>query len=201
MYIPEAYRAADPAGLVRQYPFALLVTGTGADLQATSTPLYFEHEGDSGTLVGHMARNNPQVTSLVAGMPALAVFMGPHAYISSAWYREKPEVPTWNYVAAHVRGRITPIDDDAGQLAILRHTARAMEGDRPGAWDLEQAPAGRVAFLLPMIRSFRLTVDGIEGATKLSQKHPAGDRLNVMLELLRSGAGTAADLAELMAQA
>lgn len=200
MYTPHPYAAADPVAIIRRYAFAQLITGGGdTPLMATSTPILFEREGDETRMVGHLSRANPQAGSLVAGMPVLAIFAGPNAFVSSSWYREKPEVPTWNYVTAQVRGRLTPIDDAEGQLAILRHTNAMMERSNPDPWTLEKAPPGRVDFLLPMIRSFRIEVEAIAGATKLSQRHPPGDRMRVLCALMDKGDGMAADVARLMA--
>jgi len=178
LFAPDAYRAADPAAIVRAYPFALLSTATPEGIHATAAPIVFERDGDAASMVGHMARRNPHAGVLAAGQPVLAVFNGPHAYVSPRWYVDKPQVPTWDYVSAHVRGVLEPIDDDAGQLAVLRLTTAYVE---PGAdgWTLEDAPAGRVGQFLPMIRSFRIRVTAIEGVTKLSQTHPATDRRRV----------------------
>lgn len=184
LFAPPAYAAADPAAIVRRYPFAQFVTTASAGMLATAIPLYFESDDDTSTMIGHLARRNAHAASLQAGQSALAIFAGPHAYISSRWYQERPTVPTWNYVVAQVRGTIEPIDDEAAQLAILRHTARIMESDAATPWTLEQAPPGRVEALLPMIRSVRIKVERIEGVTKLSQTHPPGDRVRVMQHLL-----------------
>jgi len=199
LYAPQAYRATDPAAIVRRYPFALLVSQSPGGLSATSIPIYFETDESERTMVGHLARNNPHAAALHDGMSVLAVFSGPHAYISSRWYRDKPQVPTWNYVAAQVRGTVEPIDDEEGQLAVLRRTVMFMERGHENPWSMEQAPDGRVAQLLPMIRSFRLTVERIDGVTKLNQTHPAADRLNVIEHLLESGDGNDAEIARLMA--
>lgn len=95
--------------------------------------------------------------------------------------------------------RIEPIDDDAHQLEILRRTAGVLERENATPWTLEQAPAGRVELLLPMIRSFRLAIESIEGVTKLSQRQPAPDRLRVIQHLLDRGDGDSTEIARLMA--
>lgn len=199
LFAPPAYAAADPAAIVRRYPFAQFITTGAAGMMATAIPLYFESADNPSTLIGHMARRNPHAASLEAGQSALAIFAGPHAYISSRWYRERPTVPTWNYVVAHVRGTIEPIDDEGTQLAILRHTARIMESDSATPWTLEQAPPGRVDTLMPMIRSVRMKVERIEGVTKLSQTHPPGDRVRVMEHLLERNDEGSHEIARWMA--
>jgi transcriptional regulator len=198
LFAPSYYAAEDPAAIVRQHPFALLVTNDEAGIHATSIPIFFE-DGDSvATMVGHMARRNSHAASLTENQGALAVFSGPNAYISASWYEEKPEVPTWNYIAAHVRGNIEPIDDPEEQISILRHTTAVLEHGSKRPWTLEQASKGRVETLLPMIRSFRIKVIRIEGVTKLSQTHPVGDRMRVARELLAHDDENAAAIARLM---
>jgi transcriptional regulator len=195
-YAEGPYGAADAADLVRRYPFATLLS---PDLHATATPILFEN--DSGTtLVGHMARRNPHAAAMTDGQAVLAIFNGPHTYISPRWYIEKPTVPTWNYVSARVRGTLEPIDDDATQLAILRQTIDAMESLWADPWTLEDAPDGKVDQLLPMIRSFRIHVKSIDGTTKLSQTHPIGDRERIVAGLTSDMAdnGDAVAIAALM---
>jgi transcriptional regulator len=200
LYAPDAYAAADPLAIARAHPFALLVTHDGAETYATSAPILFVADDREDVMVGHMARRNPHAPTLFAGQKALAIFSGPHAYISAAWYRDRPTVPTWNYTSAHVRGRLEPIDEDEEQLSILRRTAEVMERGAAEPWTLEQAPPGRIEFLLPMIRSFRITIERVEGVTKLNQTHGPADRMRVMERLLASADPGAHEIARLMAR-
>lgn len=200
MYAPDAYAAADPASIARRYPFAQFITITERGPLATAIPLFFETEGDETSMIGHMARVNVQAQSLAAGQRALAIFAGPHAYISSAWYVERLTVPTWNYISAHVHGTIEPIDDDAEQLRILERTALLMESGSEKPWTLDQAPAGRVELLLPRIRSVRLKIERMEGVTKLSQTHPPGDRVRVIAQLLERNDEGSHEIARWMAR-
>ena len=181
LFVPEAYRAEDPAAIVHQYPFALVVTANEQGIWATSTPVIFEGP-DRRSLVGHLARRNAHASALKTGDCALTVFQGPHAYISPRWYSEKPEVPTWDYVLAQVRGTIVTIDNPDNLRAILVATAAHLEHGED-AWTLDSAPAERVEALLPLIRGFRIEISSISGATKLSQSHPQSDRLRVAEEL------------------
>ena len=176
-YAEGPYGAADPAAIVRQYPFATLIS---PDLHVTLTPVIFEHDDSEATMIGHMARRNPHAEALADGQAVLAVFNGPHTYISPRWYAEKLTVPTWDYISARMRGILEPIDDDASQLTILRRTIALMESHWTDPWTMEDAPEGKVEELLPMIRSFRIHVKSIDGTTKLNQTHPAGDRQRVI---------------------
>lgn len=192
-YTKGPYGAPDPAELVRRHPFATIIS---RQLEVTATPIFFESDGNQDTLVGHMHRANAHAASLAKGDPALAVCIGPHAYVSPSWYVDRPTVPTWNYVMAIVRGTIEPIDDETGQLAVLRRSTEILERHFERPWTIEDAPEGRVAQLLPRTRSFRIHVESIDGITKLSQTHPPGDRTRV-IDGLRSVAPEP-DLAELM---
>lgn len=189
-YRNPAYMAADAAAIVRAYPFATLVSG---NLDASFAPIVSERDGDTQTLVGHLARRGPHAAAMRTGDPVLAIFSGPHAYISPRWYEEKPEVPTWDFIAAHVRGRLEMLDENEAQEMVLRRTIEFVESgfDRP--WSIDDAEEGRVKMLLPFIRSFRIHVDTIEGTTKLSQTHPESDRARVVAGLRAQPVRTIAD--------
>ncbi|MBU0826157.1 MAG: FMN-binding negative transcriptional regulator [Alphaproteobacteria bacterium] len=202
MFVPDHYRAPDPRALVARYPFAQLVSAArdGSPF-ATSVPIYFASDApDETMLVGHLARANPHADVLDEGQAALAIFAGPHAYISSSWYVERPTVPTWNYMTAQVRGRLTPVDDDEEQLAIMRRTIVMSEAYNGSDWTMADAPEGKVEFLLPMIRSFRIEVERIDGVTKLSQTHPPGDRQRVIAALRARGAPEDIQIADRMGE-
>lgn len=197
MYAPDAFVAPNPAAIARAYPFAVLTTFAQGQLFATSTPLFFD-SGDTGVLLGHLARSNPQAAAMQAGQPFLATFSGPSAYVSASWFRARPSVPTWNYVAAQVRGELEPVDDEATLLAILRHTAALAEADVENPWVLEHAPEGRVSMLLPRIRGVRLKVEQISGIEKLSQIHPPSDIPLIIRELLQRRDPSSTEVARLM---
>lgn len=180
-YMKGPYGAPDPGDLVRLYSFATIIS---PQLHVTATPISFEDDDSEATLIGHMNRANPHATALTAGDPVVAICAGPHAYVSPRWYVDKPTVPTWNYVMAVVRGTIEPIDDDIGQLAVLRKSVDQMESAWNDPWTIDDAPDGRVEQLLPRTRSFRIHVESIEGVTKLSQTHPASDRERIIAGLL-----------------
>lgn len=199
MYVPLAYRAPNPRELIRTYPFANLVTIGPQGVLATLTPIFFASEAeDEMELIGHISAGNPQAQTLEDGVEALALFTGPHAYISASWYRERPTVPTWNYVSAQARGRIICANSDEEKIAILRRTALLLEDGSDAPWTLEQAPEGRVAELLAHIRAFRIAIRGISGATKLSQAQPSSDRLRVIEALERRTKAYDVDVARLM---
>lgn len=184
MYVPKPYRAPDPVSIIASYPFGQIVTTFDEMPYATSVPMYLEGMPDgSMQLLGHMARNNPHASTLTAGQKALATFHGPNAYISASWYKDQPTVPTWNYIAAQVRGILQPVDDADEQLEIMHTTISESEADSGSTWLLEQAPDGKVDSLLPHIRSFRVRITHMDAATKLSQTHPVADQERVVKAL------------------
>jgi transcriptional regulator len=199
LFAPEPFPAPDPFAIVREYPFALLVTTSADGIHATSTPLVPETDDSREVLLGHLARRNKNALSIQEGQPALAVFSGPNAYVSPRWCKDKPEVPTWNYLVAHVRGTLTVFDDEASLRGILARTAEVMERDSNEPWTLEQAPEARLTALLPMIRGVRLKIESVEGATRLSQKHSPADRMRVAWNMFASGDGDSAQIARLIA--
>ncbi|MBL8268998.1 FMN-binding negative transcriptional regulator [Steroidobacter sp.] len=199
MYSPSAFAAADPIAIVKKYPFAHLITAVDGQTYATPTPIFFETDDTTATLVGHLTRINPHADALQSGQRVLAVFPGPHTYISASWYKTLLTVPTWDYVSAQLRGHIELIDDDEGQIKVLRRVAQVLERDNEHPWTLEQAPPGKVQQLLPRIRSFRITVERIEGVTKLNQTHPASDRLLIIQQLLARQDSDSREIARLMA--
>ena len=156
-------------------------------LLATPLPLSLAdgpEDGPHGTLLGHFARANPQARP-TGGEPAeaLAIFMGPDAYISPAWYASKAEhgrvVPTWNYVTLQARGQLTLFDDPVALHALVSRQTRERESGRAEPWQVTDAPAEFVASQLRGIVGFRLRIDLLEGKWKASQNRPEADRAGV----------------------
>ncbi len=194
MYLPEAFRQHDSEAifdLAAAYPFATLVTAGPAGVQVSHLPLLARREGP--VLRGHLARENPQVADLAAGTQALAIFHGPHGYVSPSVYVEaKPSVPTWNYAVAHVRG--TPRVVSQGELrAILDETVARF--DRTG-WRLDESPEF-LSRMLGAIEGFEIAVHSMEGKWKLSQNRPIEDR-EAVAAWFEGGRQAAPDLARMM---
>jgi transcriptional regulator len=123
VYLPAAFAESDRAklhGLIRRYSFAILTSRGEDGLIASHLPLLLDADaGPHGQLLGHMARANPQWRD-VRGQ-VMAVFSGPHAYVSPSWYEEEGTVPTWNYVAVHAYGTFQVVQERSHLLDILRH--------------------------------------------------------------------------------
>jgi transcriptional regulator len=200
MYIPAAFAETDLATLhdfIEQHSFGLLVSQVEGIPFATHLPFLLDRQaGAQGTLVGHVARANPQWRNL-AEQSALVVFSGPHAYVSPTWYEASDVVPTWNYVAAHVYGQAQIIDDEEGLRDIVERSVQAFERGMPQPWSL----GGADVFLkrmLAQIVGFRIEIASIEGKWKLNQNHPPERREKVVRALQGRGDEQALAVATLM---
>jgi transcriptional regulator len=184
VYVPTAFAETDPAKLhefIRRNSFAVLTSHGEGGLFASHLPLLLDPDGGGhGHLLGHMARANPQWRK--AGGEVMAVFSGPHAYVSPSWYEEGGTVPTWNYVAVHAHGTFQVVEERDALLEILRHSVTAYESPRPGPWTFDES-APHVETMLKAIVGFRIVITRLEGKWKLSQNHPEGRRRRVMRAL------------------
>ena len=114
VYLPPAFTETRTDVLmahIERYDFGLLVSHGEAGLVASHIPFLTERDGEPLHLIGHLARPNPQVRDLAHGGEVLAIFHGPHAYISPNWYATGPSVPTWNYVDVHAYGEVRLVED------------------------------------------------------------------------------------------
>jgi transcriptional regulator len=201
MYVPPHFAETDVAKLhafIERHGFGMLVSQLGGAPFVTHLPLLLERDvGPHGALVGHMARANPHWQEL-AGQTALAVFAGPHAYISPTWYEAPNTVPTWNYTSVHITGQVALLEKDATRDVVARTVAWYESSmPRPWAFDADGVFADR---LLDQIVGFRLTIERIEGKMKLSQNQPAERREKVIRALRERGGAEEVAVAELMAE-
>jgi transcriptional regulator len=190
MYVPHRYKIADAEidEFVRAHGFGLLVTNADGTPTATHIPVELLRGADGERLLeGHVARANRQWQSLTAGSPALVVFAGPHAYISASWY-DHENVPTWNYQAVHMSGPLALVHDPAELLAMVRRLARHYEPEAAiGGFDVDRmTPRLRDAELAGIV-GFRIRVERVEAAFKLSQNRDAANLARVVTKLRERG--------------
>lgn len=220
MYVPPSFVVQDRqqlAQFIAEHSFATVVTHLNGLPVASHVPLLYQpsqpDSSDWGTLVGHLARPNPQWHAAASGeaagnsgeapansgeIPALAIFHGPHAYISPTWYAEPNTVPTWNYVAVHATGRLRLIDDTLRLLDLLRQTVDSYEASQPTPWRLEKQDQHFIEKLAGGIVGFEIAIDSLEGKWKLNQNHSAARRQRVIEALERSGRHEEQQIARLM---
>lgn len=206
LYAPPHFttedRAAALAALDRQ-PFASLVSETADGPFASHLPMLFDAEGGGhGRLIGHIARANPHWKLALPDRPALAIFLGPDAYVSPSWYPSKTAegkaVPTWNYTVVQVRGRLTWIEDPGALRAIVQRLTDRFEAGRPERWQLSDAPESYITAMLRGIVGLSLGIDEIIFKQKLSQNRTGEDRSGVITGLADEAGGRAAALRALM---
>jgi transcriptional regulator len=198
LYVPAHFRVEDPDTLqafIDANAFGTLVTAGPGGLHVSHIPFVMQR-GDDGKLrlLGHVARANPQADALEAATDVVAIFQGPHAYVSPSWYEHHPAVPTWNYAVAHVRGRLSPLDEFALR-DLLGELSASYEGDRPNAWRIDQVPGEFLDNMVKAISGFAIEVTRVDGKFKLSQNRPGDDARRVADALEREGE---AELATLM---
>jgi len=189
MYIPRRYEEKDLEkvhAFIRENSFAILVSVMDGLPVATHIPLLLERDGQGrDVLVGHIARGNEQKgTFAAAGTKVLAIFPGPHAYVSPRWYTQM-NVPTWNYMAVHVYGTLTVIEGEELRAALSRLVDN-YERHLPRPVDIGEIGEKHVTAEMRGIVGFRILVEEIQAAYKLSQNRDERSYEEVVRQL---GAG------------
>jgi transcriptional regulator len=177
---------------IRRTGLATLVTLAADGLIASHVPMLLDPDpAPYGTLIGHLARPNPQARSVVPGVQALAIFQGPDVYITPSWYATKREngkvVPTWNYVAIHAHGPVEFFDDTERLRDVVTRLTEREEQARADPWAVSDAPAAFIDGMLKGIVGFALPIARLEGKWKMSQNRPAQDRAGVVAGLEQQG--------------
>jgi transcriptional regulator len=201
IYLPKVFEEHDRGvlhDLIDRHSFGMLIAaGDGGVPMIAHVPFLSDRRlGPHGTLFVHVARANPIADALGAGAPVLAVFRGPHAYVSPTWYTTRDEVPTWNYAVVHAHATPRRLDDQALRDMLARLAAAHERG--PNAWTLADLTPATMAELLPAIAGFALTVTALEGKLKLSQNRRPEDREGAIQGLRARGGPDDEELVSLM---
>jgi transcriptional regulator len=200
MYVPRHFAVEDLPTLhafIDGHPFGLLVSQHDGEPFATHLPFLLDRgTGPHGTLLGHLARQNPQWREL-GGRRALCIFNGPHAFVSPTWYQAEKVVPTWNYVAVHAYGRAEVVEEPDALLALVARLTDRFERDMPVPWSVDPGEPF-LRKVASQIVGFRIEIDRIEGKWKLNQNHPAERRRRVIAALREQGYEDARQIADLM---
>lgn len=201
VYLPPAFTENREDVLVahiERHDFGLLVTYGASGLIASQIPFLAERRGGTLFVQGHLARANPQAADFDRGDEALAIFPGPHAYISPGWYEAGPAVPTWNYASVHAYGPARRIEDPAWLRDLVRRLSERHEAPEPAPWDMRELPEAYVQSMLNGIVGVEIAVSRLEGKFKLSQNRPAADRPRIVAALERRADPESHAVAELM---
>jgi transcriptional regulator len=208
MYMPAHFAETDVEVLhhfLRQHPFATLITNGADGPEATHVPTVFHPEvGSQGVLRCHLARANGHWKTVQPAVPVLAIFQGMDHYITPSWYPTKQEhgkvVPTWNYVAVHVRGRARLFEDQRELIAHLRTLTDQQERSFEQPWSAADAPASYVEALTKAIVGIEITINKIEGKCKASQNQPESNQTGVVAGLTRLLSPESLHMAQLVNQ-
>jgi transcriptional regulator len=200
MYNPPHFTSTDPIWLdwlAEHHPFGTLVSQVEDAPFASHLPVLYKRTDGEVTLTGHWARPNPQWREIET-QRALFLFQGPHAYISPRWYADTPkQVPTWNYVAAHVYGTIRLIQEGPELEHIVVCLAGRFESGATTPWSFADSdPANRAR--LRGIVGFELRSTSVQVKLKLNQNHPVANVAGVIAGLRDTGSEEAAAVAVLM---
>ena len=200
MYNPPHFTSTDPTWLdwlAEHHPFGTLVSQVEDAPFASHLPVLYKRTDGEVTLTGHWARPNPQWREIETQRP-LFLFQGPHAYISPRWYADTPkQVPTWNYIAAHVYGTIRLIQEGPELEQIVVSLAEKFESGATTPWSLTNSdPANRAR--LRGIVGFELRSTSVQVKLKLNQNHPVANVAGVIAGLRDTGSEEAAAVAALM---
>jgi transcriptional regulator len=190
VYVPPAFSPRERASIARllhDHPFATLVTPAAAEPLISHLPLLYVADCEPhGTLLGHFARANPHWRE-ARGRESIAVFHGPHAYVSPSWYAEPDvAVPTWNYATVHAHGTVEVVEDPAGARSILDALIHRFEAGREAPWEFRMDEARRDA-LVGAIVAFRMRIRRVDAKFKLSQNRAVADRARIAAALEQEG--------------
>ena len=185
VYLPPHFTETDEKKLlahIERNDFGLLIT-KGSELIASQVPFLVERRDGSLYLLGHLARPNPQSADLATDGEALAIFHGPHAYISPSWYAAGLAVPTWNYASVHAYGAVRAITDKVWLADFLRRLSERHEAHEAAPWRVRDQPDAFLNGMLNGIVGFEIAVSRLDGKFKLSQNRPAADPPRIIAAL------------------
>lgn len=204
MYAPKHFLVEDPqilGELISQYPLATVIANLHGELEINHLPLMLSKDGKK--LYGHIARTNPlKQVALQAKRDITAVFHGPQAYITPAWYPSKQEtgkvVPTWNYAVVHASGLINLIDDPEWLRQHVSQMTDLHEPTYQSHWKLADAPEEYVKMMLKAIIGIEINITELIGKFKLSQNRSPAEYAGVVEHLKESSAPNLQDMLKLM---
>ncbi|MXV14399.1 FMN-binding negative transcriptional regulator [Hufsiella ginkgonis] len=200
MYIPKNYLLTDFAAItsfMQQYSFGTLVSNHENIPEATHIPFVIEVIGDQVHISSHMARSNPQAARM-ENQEVLIIFTEPHAYISPRHYEKEQNVPTWNYLAVHVYGRVQVTNDPQRKQELLEKMIGTYEKGYMEQW--KRLPEQFKANNIKGITAFEIEITDIQAKNKLSQNKTETERKSIISELGNSGDTNERDIARYMSQ-
>jgi len=189
MYIPKKFEAPSVQAVeqfIKENGFATLVGYDNGIPIATHTPLMIAEDVDGDKkIIGHISVANPQAICFDGEQEMMAVFMEHHTYISSSWY-DHINVPTWNYIAVHVYGKVSKIEGE-DLYHFLDKLTNKYEGDSPSAFKVKDMPEDMMANQMKGIVGFEMDVTKVEASYKLSQNRDDKNYKEIIRKLEERG--------------
>ncbi|MBL8178983.1 MAG: FMN-binding negative transcriptional regulator [Bryobacterales bacterium] len=183
IYIPERHRERDVGAIysfLEEFPFATVVTGKPG-LMASHVPLLLERGGGGlGRIEGHLAKGNPQLRCFDGEQETLAMFRGPHAYISPAWYETEQAVPTWNFAAVHVTGRARLVEDMEKLKAFVTRLTERHERHEGTKWSMDGLSESYKQNMLRGAVMFEMEIERMEAKFKTGAERSEADRAGML---------------------
>jgi transcriptional regulator len=180
MYIPTEFAMDDEQeafDFIESYSFAELITSRQGELKASHVPLLLDM--GKNLLLGHFARNNDHWQELETAEDLLVIFQGPHTYVTPSWYESEQMVPTWNYVAVHVKGKARLVPDSE-LLDLVTRLSDKHESQFEKQWTVNKVGDKKLAALLRAIVGFKIDIEQVSGKAKLSQNRKESDQKGVI---------------------
>jgi transcriptional regulator len=207
LYLPAYFnetRTEVLHALMRARPLAALVTPCDSGLIANHVPVQTLAEpAPFGSIRGHIARANPLWREYREGTQTLAIFQGPHIYISPSFYPSKAKtgevVPTWDYAVVHASGTLRFIHDAGWLRSFVTGLTATYESSRPLPWKIDDAPAEYIEKMLSLIVGFEFSISSLTGKWKVSQNRPHADRQGVIENLQGAGDADSREIAAMLA--
>ena len=208
MYLPAHFnetRVDVLHDLMRAHPLTTLVTSSEAGLTANHLPVeILPSPAPLGLIRGHIARANPLWRQYREGTEALAIFQGPHTYISPSFYPSKAVsgevVPTWNYAVVHAHGTLRFIQDAAWLRELVVSLTNTYEAQRAQPWKIGDAPAAYIEKMLSLIVGLEFAVSSLTGKWKVGQNRTHADRQGLVENLQRTNDADSHEIAAMLAE-
>ncbi len=203
MYNLPYFKENDPAALrefMKEHPFVFL-TGVQEDSSpvVTQVPVFIDERDGKLFLSGHMMRNTDHHKAFESSPQVLAVFNGPHCYVSATWYDNPKQASTWNYVSVHARGLIRIGDGEELVQALRRLTLHYENNDTRSSTVFDNLPPEYREKLMTAIVAFEIEVTSVENVFKLSQNRDEKSYDHIITKLREQG-GDAKQIADMMEQ-
>jgi len=184
MYIPDLYKNKNQEAItafLKENSFGVLINQTNGKLWATHIPLELSINLEGKTILeGHISKENPQWQGFAENDQILAIFSGPHSYISPSWY-DHENVPTWNYIAVHVYGKIKIIEGET-VIESLKRLVDKYEQNSENPVRIEDL-SEKTMMQSRGIVAFEIEIEEIQAQQKMSQNRDAKNYQNIISEL------------------